>query len=52
MKILFRNEQSWDNSTDTGYLPTLVVPTNRAGHFRYFLIFSITKNDFLHLLSS
>ena len=25
---------------------------NRAGHFRHFLIFSITKNDFLHFLSS
>ena len=24
----------------------------RAGHFRYFGIFSITKNDFLHFLSS
>ena len=24
----------------------------RAGHFWYFLIFSITKNDFLHFLSS
>ena len=23
---------------------------NRAGHFRYFLIFSILKNDFLHFL--
>ena len=25
---------------------------SRAGHFRYFLIFSIIKNDFLHVLSS
>ena len=24
----------------------------RAGHFPYFLIFSIMKNDFLHFLSS
>ena len=24
----------------------------RAGHFRYFLIFSIIKNEFLHFLSS
>ena len=24
----------------------------RAGHFRYFLIFSQIKNDFLHFLSS
>ena len=24
----------------------------RAGHFRYFLIFSLVKNDFLHFLSS
>ena len=26
----------------------LQVPTYRAGHFRYFLIFSLIKNDFLH----
>ena len=26
--------------------------TSRAGHLRYFLIFSIVKNDFLHFLSS
>ena len=25
---------------------------SRAGHFRYFLIFSLIKNDFLHFLSS
>ena len=24
----------------------------RAGHFRYFLVFSLIKNDFLHFLSS
>ena len=24
----------------------------RAGHFRYFLIFSIIRNDFLHFVSS
>ena len=24
----------------------------RAGHFRYFVIFSLIKNDFLHFLSS
>ena len=25
---------------------------SRAGHFRYFLIFSLKKNDFFHFLSS
>ena len=30
-----------------------MVPDNcRDGHFRYFLIFSLIKNDFLHFLSS
>ena len=30
----------------------LMVRHARAGHFRYFLIFSIIKNYFLHFLSS
>ena len=30
----------------------MLHPVTRAGHFRYFLIFSITKGDFLHFLSS
>ena len=30
----------------------ILCVTNRAGHFRYILIFSIIKNDFLHFLSS
>ena len=38
-----------DMSFDVFFLSCTVC---RAGHFRYFLIFSITKNDFLHFLSS
>ena len=43
-----------DNSTAVleGDGDQLFCPARRAGHFRYFLTFSITKNDFLHFLSS
>ena len=30
----------------------MILTGGRAGHFRYFLIFSLIKNDFLHFLSS
>ena len=28
------------------------IPDSRVGYFRYFLIFSVMKNDFLHFFSS
>ena len=34
------------------YLYMPIFKFFRAGHFRYFLIFSLIKNDFLHFLSS
>ena len=35
-----------------GARPALDSLIMRAGHFRYFLIFSIIKNDFLQFLSN
>ena len=40
---------------NTGYevaCPYAEISSTRAGHFQYFLIFSLIKNDFLHFLSS
>ena len=34
------------------HLTTCTPKITRAGHLRYFLIFSLIKNDFLHFLTS
>ena len=43
-----------EKSAKVATYTTLVIGTAAgiAGHFRYFLIFSLNKNDFLHFSSS
>ena len=47
--ILFFKVASIKLSVEFEYV---VGGKSRAGHFRYFFIFSIIKSDFLHFLSS
>ena len=39
-------------SSPSLYVQSYTLPSARAGHFRYFLIFSLIKNDFFAFLSS
>ena len=45
IRLIFAANSETD--TTVTFLPLL---STRAGHFRYFLIFSLIKNDFLHFL--